>query len=342
MTATSSIKRKYTIYITLLLVLGCLLILWFFLPKWFLTEQYKFSVKPVSSIVKIEISKDNQSLTLTKNEEGQWLINEQKIADPLLMETMVKILGDMQVREALTSEQQKTLRLSAGEAVKVKIFQNRGLFDFSKKGFFPQQTKRFWVNTLLEDEQAVCMQHTTSQDGYWVYVPGYQSAWKSFFQTAPDYYRTREILNVNNVDIQSVDVTFPENQTQSWSLKHTPEGYVLQGKSDSQPLLYNRQKLIDYLSSFTRIYHEQWLNGNVQEADRKQMEKAPFFILAVKDKQGQETIFKGFPKYKILHDSLILDPDRLLLLLNQDKDTVEATYFMIDPLCKPLDYFRTN
>ncbi len=302
------------------------------------TQNYDFTISDTASVDKIVISdKKPSSVTLTR-ENGGWVVNNSGRARKDAINTLLLTFYRMEMRNFLPDRMKETaLKRMAVYGKKVEVYKNGVPF------------KTFYVGTESQDEMATYMMIEGSDAPYAVHIPGFNGYLSSRFFADASLWRSREIFSIPANRIRKVELLYPKDPAQSFSVNRFSADslYVLKTASNQVMQSVNRVNVKLYLGIFDKLSYE----GAIVETDpiwgRRDslLASTPVFTLTVTDTEGERKTLSGYhivappENFDTNPETSMYDPDRLHGFIDNKRMVLLQYYGLKSALIRP-DFFR--
>ncbi len=345
-------KNKYILIVTIVLAIVALV---FILKSSKSTIKADFAVKDVSSITKIFMSdKSNNTVTLVRIGDENWKVNDKYPARKDGIAILLETISNLKVKEPVSIAGRNTIiKWLAAKSVKVEIYQMVYRIDlFNKIKLFPHEkcTKVYYVGDETQDNQGTFMLEQGSEEPFIVYVPGFRGFLSPRYTAFDGDWRKRVIFELKIGDIKSVKIEYPAAPESSFEISRNNKDFEIKLlASDKLMNNFDTMKVVEYMSSFSNLGFESFLN-DLKKSDKDSITShKPMAILTVTDITGKQITLKAFLKLAeygavddITHEPIIIDRDRFYGLVNDDKDFVYIQYYVFNTILQPVSYFKLN
>lgn len=319
-----------------------------------------FAVADTSTITKIFLATpQDQQLLLTKNEAGEWLVNQKYPVQQdnlnLLLSTMKNLTILQIVPEKAWSNINKTM--TAG-SIKVEIYQKAPKFTIFGISFGIKErlTKLYYIGPATQDNQSNFALLDGVNEPYVVYLPGFRGFVSPRYSAIEGDWRSHLTFNTKITRIQ--EILFEDAEQPKNTFKVVKSGirmFDVYDYKDQKLSAYDTVKLIDMLSEFRRKNYELCIE-NMEAEKKDSILQRHFKTITLKDVDG--TVFT-LKCYRIL-DEFEDSPEETMDFIfsmdnkyNQDinrdkfygifnnkfKEMLLCQYFVFDRILQPLSYF---
>lgn len=319
-------KKIIILGVSLLVVIGLLIIIFFHSRSPFGKDNSTFATEPQKEITKIEFSDGNRKLTLEK-EGTEWLINGKTQARKSGILYILRVLQEIKIKSPV-SEGLFESEISSKKIVpvKVRVFENRKLL----KSFLVYKTQ----SNLYGD----IMKMSDWAKPFIVYVPEYEGEIGSGFTLNELFWQTYTIFNLMPSEIASVNFENFSDTSSSFLIVNKDRHYVLSGETGILKG-WDSTLVARYLSYFTFIPFESWAFDISPEQKKVIGSEKPVYRLTVNTTPGKKTILTLWERIKDEKGGKTKDTDRLFGKTQNSDAFFIIKYFDIDPLIKKRSYF---
>ncbi len=297
-----------------------------------------FTVEDTASVDKIFIAdKMNHTALLERKGPASWTIDGKYAIRPDGIKMILETLNKMVVRAPVAkSMEQKVLKdLSGPIQKKVEIYQNGRL------------TNVIFMAGETPDKLATYMLIDGSDTPYEVHIPGHRGFLQTRFVSDGRLWRDPVIFRYDYRDMRSVEVVYPGQPQDGFTVKYDGKVTSLLHPGSTQPdPALDSLRAFEYLNGFRNIGYE----FEVVETFSKTIKDSilasqPFIVVTVTDKTGAKNLVKGYRRPANLtsdvpeEERAPFDTDRLYAVINNGKDFVLVQYFQFDKVIKPAGWF---
>lgn len=280
-------------------------------------NQSTFAVAPEKEISRVELSRDDSSITLVKH-NGAWLLDGKYETRKSAVLSLIDILTGIRIKSPVSSAAFNEEISGKGiKPVRVRVYEKRKLL------------RTFIVYHTASNAYGNIMKRSGRSRPFIVYVPGYEEDIGYFFSTEQRYWRPFTVFNLLPSEISSVEVSYPSDTASSFSVTASAGKYLLEGKTGWDSSRVNR-----YISYFTFIPFEGWVQTGTGD---KLVTSDTSLTIKVMKTNGEEMVLSLWEKSG--SSAGTTDSDRLYGKLSSMDDLFIIRYFDIDPLLKKRSYF---
>jgi hypothetical protein len=238
-------------------------------------------------IGKIAVQKVGEKMqTFTRKEGGIWIVDDKYKVSQFTMPYLLQSVSDLTIQSIPPKNATKNILNDFKKlGIQVKIYDLEG-----------KEVRSYKVGSESHDDKGTYFLMDGSNQPYNMYIKGFDGTMRTRFFQPIDKWRDREIWQYDPKDIVEVGVKYHKNEKESFLLK------VDESKIDVRPLSQfikpsdkdiNQDKCKAYLSSFTRIYAEDYDNDNIRKDSISNL--IPFATIAVKDQTGHVNEVDFYP-----------------------------------------------
>lgn len=318
-----------------------------------------FAVADTSTVTKIFLANQNLQLLLTKNEAGEWLVNQKYPVQQdnlnLLLSTMKNLTILQIVPEKAWSNINKTMITGS---TKVEIYQKIPKFTIFGVPFGVKErlTKLYYMGTETQDNQSNFALLDGVKEPYVVYLPGFRGFVSPRYSAVEDDWRSHLTFNTKITRIQEIlfeDVEEPKNTFRV--VKNGIRMFDVYDYQDQKLPAYDTTKLVDMLSEFRRKNYERCIE-NMDAQKKDSVLQRHFKTITLTDADGNVFTLKA---YRILETSEDDPMESMNLIFSMDnkynreinrdkfygifndnpKEMLLCQYFVFDRILQPLSYF---
>ena len=301
-------------------------------------ERKDFAVEDTSAITKIFLAdKTGKSVTLTRVNAGNWMVNGLYKARKDLISVLLKTIKSLKVQSPVAKSARNNVlkRLSSG-AAKVEIYQDG---DTPVKGYY--------VGGATQNTLGTYMLLQNSSEPFIIHLEHFYGYLAPRYNTDAVEWRDKEFVNIEMKDMQKVQIEYPNMPERSFSitnlgnwvfeLKALQSGVVIQD--------YDTISLRIYLTNFTEVQFEGFERKLPKHKVDSIMKSPPVNILSVTASNGAEVSLKSFLKPDTENrvdregNHIIYDVDRMYANTRGTDELVTIQYYVFDKLFWELDDF---
>ena len=310
----------------------------------------RFSMDGVELVTMIILQDSVQKLTLTRQESGAWLLNNQQPADGVAVKNLLSVLRNAVVERPVSTLQKEEINnLLNNHGVRVEVFRQSYWINLPGVIEVIPRKKRmhgFYIASSSEDRTTSYARLLRSEDPYEIHIPGSGSVLSQRFVTDTLAWKDPVVLSLRPAHIKQVRVYDRMIERESFELTIRDHGIVHMKRSDGTVIeqeLINKRKMDLFLRSFFGLFYEKLLSEREIMEYQLLMSGQPFMQIEVVDTSGNLTSLAFF-RVDVSHASTLLpiysdyDPNRFILLVNGDTYAL-AQYLVFNRIMRPLGYF---
>lgn len=294
--------------------------------------------------------KNNNTVDLTRQENGQWMVDHQFPASSANLEVLLTTLHDQAVKEPVSRAAHNTVVKSlAANSVKVEIYQNVFRIDlFGKIKLFPHSrlTRVFYVGGATQSNRGTYMLMEGSFTPFVIYLPGLRGFVSPRYSPISKYWRDYTIFKKSIPEISEVKVELLETPHESYIIRNnnnTTISFISLPDQQNIPG-FDTLKALNFLSGFRNLNFEALLNDMESRRKDSILSSQPFILITLTDTSGVEKMIKTYHKpgsgIEDIYGNIIpYDMDRLYALVNDGQDFVLIQYFAFDRVLRPKSFF---
>lgn len=256
--------------------------------------KFDFAIEDTNSINKVFIADaQGESITLVKGKNG-WLVNEKYLARPDNIRLLMKTFSRIAVKSPVPKASFETVvkKIATG-ATKVEIYQGAD-----------KPSKIYYIGGSTMDQTGTYMLLETdgvkSSVPYIMHIPGFRGFLTSRFFTNNDEWRDPVIFNYATKDINKLEVTYFEDENQSFIIERNNEELLLLDGNRKKLNDFPKERLEEYLSRYEKIYYEMMDIESTKEKIDSVIASPPYFKIKVEDVFGstKEIVAYHMPNYR--------------------------------------------
>lgn len=317
------------------------------------TIAQNFHIEDTRKVVRIVMEdRDGYKSELTKANDSVWMVNNEFVAAPQMVKTLLETLRDMRVREPVAkSAHANIIKQLSARHVRIDIYSqsyyiNLGFIKLFKKEKFE---KTLYVGSQTMDNMGTYMLVKGTKNPCVVHIPNFRGYLSTRFDADPDDWKTHTIFKYHPSNIASIKVEIPSLEEESFEIYSEGETFHFRMLKDNKNLTsFDTLKVTSLISSFIDLSFER-IEKNIPQVERDTIfAKSPSFIFTVKGKDGKTKSLRTYMKmnedsWVSEHDKdnfyEIFDINRMYGIMDGSKDTLILQYFAFDNLLKPASYY---
>jgi hypothetical protein len=344
-------KNRFALILLLVLVIVAVILIMSKSSKSTLDDYAHFAVEDTASVTKVFLAdKNNNTVLLTRDTSGYWMVNKDYKASRAAMEILLKTIYSIDIKSPIAKKSHDNyIKSIASRSIKVEIYQQVYRINlFNKIKLFKHEkcTRTYYVGFDTQDNAGTVMLMEGSEVPYVIYIPGFNGFLSTRYSAFEKDWRDHTVFNIKYSDIKSITLRFPSDPENSFKAekKGTRDFIIKSLANDKQITDYDTIKVLDLFASFVNLRHEVFVN-DLPKKDSI-IKSTPFHILTVEDNNGNSYSIKTFHKRSV--DNSDTDPyynfspydrDRFYALINNDKDLVLLQFFVFDNVIRPLAFY---
>ena len=269
----------------------------------------------VSLIFMTDQTGDKQ-IFLRKQEDGRWTVNDsfiawQKKVDFLINETMAKVEVQGPAPKAAVSN---ILSYMSINGVKVEIYKD----DLQN----PDQV--YLVGNTTPTQLGTYFKSPGSATPMIIQIPGFNGFVNSRYALELDDWISRTVFGSKKSDIESITVTYPEEE-KSFEISHSDDDQYALTSTVVNTENMNSGAIKSYCNLFEKLNFETFVYTTTDSLKNALLEATPFCTIRVKSKNRGVDELKFYPKntHEKMHglydkdgNALTQDPSRFYALYN--------------------------
>lgn len=303
-------------------------------------ELRDFAYSDTANVDKIFLAdKTGKSVTLVRNDDGTWTVNEKYPARPDAVKNLLQTVYSLSVREPVGAKARENVvkQLITG-SIKCELYDGEKMVRlFFVGGETPDMLGTYM---LLADPET----GTNSTEPFIMEIKGFNGYLTTRFSPDEREWRDKAAFQYYVPDIRSVKVEhtgMPEQSfivTQSANMK-----YQLQSVT-GQPLPFDTAQVRQFISYFIRLGFVEFQNQNPKKDSV--LASNPVHVITVQDATGKKNVVKFYHKEGsgVLGTDSIpggspYDVDNMYATVNDGKDFVIVQYYAFGKLLVTPEYF---
>jgi len=344
-------KNRVIIIVVLVLAIAAAVLYFTRSDMTFQSALTEFAVTDTASVTRIFMSdKNNNMVTLSKEENGNWKVNDKYLASKFNIDMLLQTMFNLAVKEPVAQAAHNTvIRELAVNSVKVEIYQEVYRIDmFNTVRWFPHEklTKVFYVGGATQSNRGSYMLMEGSSVPFVIYIPGFRGFVSPRFTPMTYAWRDYTIFKKEFPQIASVKVEIPVRENESYVITNNNNMSVsLYSYPEMEPVPgFDTSAALNFLTGFRNLNFEGILSEIDVPGKDSILSSTPFTIITVTDTGGisrtVKTFFReGYGEEDINGNEIRYDLDRFYALVNDGEDFVLAQYFAFDKVLRPRSFF---
>ncbi len=301
----------------------------------------EFAVKDTGRIGVIFLADmDNHRITLERQEDGSWLLNDKYRARKPETETLLRTIAQIRVKNPVAeSARENIIKSMATQNTKVEIYDCEG-----------DLMKAYYVGPPTESLRGNYMKLEGSEKIYVVHIPGFEGELGPRYFTDENNWRDRTVFNLDPEDFRQVTVQYTGFPDSSFTLRSAGrDSFVLLQPGDTlaYPFAINQKAARTYAAYFQSLKYEALIN---QVPGRDSIiASQPFCVVRLEGAQDNVQELKLFykpadkrTKGLLVQDNegKVYDRDRYYGLITGGKDLVLIQDFVFGKILQTPPFFK--
>ena len=165
--------------------------------------------------------RDGYKSELTKTNDSVWMVNNEFVAAPQMVKTLLETLRDMRVREPVAkSAHANIIKQLSARHVRIDIYSqsyyiNLGFIKLFKKEKFD---KTLYVGSQTMDNMGTYMIVKGTQNPCVIHIPNFRGYLSTRFDADPDDWKTHTIFKYHPSNIASIKVEIPHLEEEGFEI----------------------------------------------------------------------------------------------------------------------------
>lgn len=314
----------------------------------------EFVISDTSSVTKIFLSdKNNNSVTITRNPEGVWMLNNGKPAIAENVDLILKTLLEIDIKYPISDAGYNTaVQRLATQSTKVEVYQKEPLIEvFGVKLFTSEKlTKVFYVGGPTQDNLGTLMKTGEGDKIYVTQLPGLKGYLTERFSPKIADWQDHTICEFLVSQIKEVKIDNIGSPDESFMISNNDDRtFKITRLSDNALIAdYDTVKLLRVISSFNKVSYEALLDALTKESRDSIAKTIPFAIVTIYPKVGKELQMKLHrrPNKDLMMDvngvPFAYDMDRCYAFVTGVDHPVLMQYFITDGFVKKLSFLTSK
>jgi hypothetical protein len=321
----------------------------------FMKKENTFAVSDTSNVTRLFLSdKNNNSVTLSRADNGSWVLNNKYEVNPAMIEVMLTTLISIEPKSPVSKGTRNTIiRMLASKSVKAEIYQRVyriNLFDKIKLFPHEKRTRTYYVGDPTMDNSGTFMLMEGSEDPYIVDIPGFRGFVGSRYSSFEGDWRSHSVFRIKVPEIKSVSVNFSEKPEHSYRITNqNNQIFTLTSLFDNRNVEnFDTTKVVGMLSLFRNLNYERVLDEMKKPKQDSILKVTPTKEIVLVDKLGKSHSLKMW-KRKADIGQLDMDGnqaewdlERMYALVDNSEFLVSVQYFVFNDVLAPLPWFVTE
>ena len=289
----------------------------------------RFIVKDVSDVSSVVIKKNNQSITIKKNEDSDiWYINDTYEAEKKAVKKLIQAMTEVKINKPVSKEKIDSIK---------NIIRNSGksilVYDDKNK-----KIKEWHIAEFDQSAEGTYILSDFEELPYIISIPGLEKDLNQRYNLHPFYWINPEIFSYKPHEIKEIEIQYSDNSKTSFKIEIDKQiAKIFSFSKNEYENNIDQSKVGSYLSYFMNVKFSSFNVLNKEESDSIKNEKASFTIIVKDHYNRTKTVELHRIKSKINTDKY--DFNNLYAIINQE-DIVIVKYFDIDLILKDISYFN--
>ncbi len=249
-------------------------------------DKHFFGVKDTASITNIIMRGRDFNISLFKK-ETHWYIDEQLQADPNMVQFLLRILHNVEVKHPVDrKENEAVLKEISLLGTTIDIFQGNDLnYSFIVSGNEEKKLSYFF--------------HSGHSSPQVVHLPGYNASIHPLFKKSKNEWRSKNIFSGDWQSIEKVAVTYPSQPERNFEIRRFKNFFTVPGIDHP-----DSSRLFQYVTQLQHIEVDAFINEGVfQQYDTLLTEK-PRLVVDVRSSGNKKSM--SLALYEPLSDGSVL------------------------------------
>lgn len=251
------------------------------------SEIGTFNIPQLESIHKIEILSDRlENMSITRKGSG-WILQRGHLARTNAVDNILDVIQNLQIKYI---PERAALQNIQNEMNEIGVMVN--MYDKSET-----LIKRYLIGGSTADERGAYLRLDDNPQPYVVHLPTLEGSIRGRFLMRYDDWRDRTIFDVAKSDIESIEVRYPRQESESFIIS---EDAV---RHKSYATVSSKAKIDSYLHNYTGIIAEAFENINSNQDSIRGL--LPFCVIDMKLTTGNYKEIKLYPVENYIEESLV-------------------------------------
>ncbi len=240
-----------------------------------------FDFKSTAKIDKVFISSraTKKYVTLTKQADSGWLVNDQFKVNPVQIDLLFSTLRKMRVKRPVSRHEKNTVvKDMTLNATKVEIYESGKV------------SKVFYVGQNTQDEMGTYFYMENGKEPYVCHIPGQNAYLNSRFFTDVVAWRSKNIFNTKEEQIKTIELQWTE-PGKSFIINNEQKEPVL--ISENRTYQNNTEANLNKIRSYLKLWENLSFEGFPIDLDAHDIDSIsrtqPLLIISLTDKNNKVT-----------------------------------------------------
>ena len=320
-----SVKQKTYLLSVLFIMILLSLYLAFFYNKTRYDESMQICIEDTSLIDVIYIIEATNRVKIAKL-SNKWIVNDVYNANDNAIKRMLRVFKNIEINTLIPkSEHDSVINLLSKTGISVSFYKNNkqntsytiGEFDKTRNG------------TLLISDNKLPV---------YVSAPGLTADIHKFIESNAIFWRNKRIFDFAPDEINSITFIDYEKPDQSFNVELKDSSYEVFDQQH-KPYNFDKEKVSRYISYFKNIEFESVAKELTTHQTDSIFAQKPVYFIKVKSNSGNEFDLKIF-HIQLQNNHAQFNLDKAYGIINNQKPFIIIDYFAVDPIIKPINYFR--
>lgn len=301
-------------------------------------ELKDFAIKDTASVTKFFLAdKRGNSVQVSKNKDGIWMVNNTYKADMIKVNLMLSTMHDVTVRNPISEKEfNSVIATLATDGVKAEFYSGDKLI------------KTIYVGPASADQAGTFMLVEGSSAPFITHIDGFVGYLTPRFYAYAIKWKDKGVFNLDPKEIKQIAVDYPYDPAQSFVIENGTQPVVKSVSPAVKEIAADINFVKYYVAGFNNLYFEGYdesMSG--AKADSIRMLK-PYCVIDVQKTDGSKTRLQVNYKdvgdhTKILYDAngrlLPNDTEKYFAFINDEKDVVYIQQYNFGRIFKTLHDF---
>ena len=246
-----------------------------------------FAISNLSNVQKVVIASDQyRDIELTRRGD-EWYLQDGHLARKNAIKNLTEVLTGLKIKYLPpAAAYQNVAQEMESIAVEVNIYDAKDAL-----------LQSYLIGGSVADERGTYMKPADGDRLYVMHLPTLEGSVRGRYLHSYDDWRDRTIIDVRYEDIKSVEVNYPRQTAESYTINRSGVTNAIGQKINPT------QKIEAYLNSFEGIAAESFENNNANQDSIRQL--LPFCVLKISRVDNQEMVIDLFPVENYVDQALI-------------------------------------
>ena len=241
-------------------------------------------------IGKVFIAKRSGETITIERKGKEWIYNDQHPASPGAVDNLLEAVSSMTLKfQPSPNATDNIISEMSARTISVEVYDRQG-----------KRLKHYHIGGVTADARATYALMDGSNQPMAVEIPQMEGQIRTRFDLEEDQWRDRTVFGYEPEEIQAVSVEYPKQQSKSFRMTRTNDGFEVKPFYDNQVPISRQVSagvVEGYLVGFHSLVAESFSNSFAQKDSVRQ--NIPFSIVSVTDRSGEEKKAAFYQSYKI-------------------------------------------